>query len=176
MTIVTDNYQVGLDNDPKKNFILSASSGSFSISSGTASQTTFDFMTFGSNVTLFNGPISERANIIASPPSSVQPYSGDRSITYHTANCNSNFTMNFTGLANTIVGTVASYVVMVTNNATAYFSNTVQVSGTTTGVTTRWQNGAPTSGNTNKVDVYYLSIFKTSSNTYSVFASQSNFT
>jgi len=176
MTVVTDNYQIGLDNDPKKNFILSASSGSMSISSGTASQPTFSFMTFGSNVTLFNGPISERANVLSSPPSSIQVYGGDTSITYHTANCNSNFSMNFTGLANTTVGTVASYVIMVTNNSTAYFSNTILIGNTSSGVTTRWQNSTPTSGNANKVDVYYLSIFKTSANTYSVFASQSNFT
>jgi hypothetical protein len=64
----------------------------------------------------------------------------------------------------------------VTNGATAYYNTTVQVDGTTSGVTTRWQGGtAPTAGNASSVDAYSYTIIKTASATFSVFASQTRF-
>jgi len=52
----------------------------------------------------------------------------------------------------------------------------VQVDGTTSGVTTRWQGGtAPTAGNASGVDVYSYTIIKTANATFSVFASQTRF-
>jgi hypothetical protein len=65
---------------------------------------------------------------------------------------------------------------MVTNGATAYYVNAIQVDGTATGVTTKWQGGtAPTAGNASAVDVYSLVITKTASATYTVLASQTKF-
>jgi hypothetical protein len=65
---------------------------------------------------------------------------------------------------------------MVTNGATAYYANAIQVDGTTTGVTTKWQGGtAPSAGNASAVDVYSLVITKTASATYTVLASQTKF-
>ena len=63
-----------------------------------------------------------------------------------------------------------------TNGGTAYYNNVVQVDGTTTGVTTRWQGGAaPTSGNASSIDVYTYTIIKTGSATFTVLASQTRY-
>jgi hypothetical protein len=48
----------------------------------------------------------------------------------------------------------------------------VQVDGTVTGVTTKWQGGtAPTSGDANSVDVYQYTVIKTGAATFTVLAS-----
>jgi hypothetical protein len=65
---------------------------------------------------------------------------------------------------------------LATNGGTAFYNTAVQVDGTTSGVTTRWQGGtAPTSGNASSVDVYVYTVIKTGSATFSVFASQTRF-
>jgi hypothetical protein len=65
---------------------------------------------------------------------------------------------------------------MVTNGATAFYNNVVQVDGTTTGVTTKWQGGtAPTSGNASSIDVYTYAIIKTAASTFTVLAAVSKF-
>ena len=66
---------------------------------------------------------------------------------------------------------------MATQGATAYYNSAVQVDGTGTGVTTKWQGGtAPTSGDTSSVDVYNYVITKTSTTpTYTVLASVTKF-
>jgi hypothetical protein len=65
---------------------------------------------------------------------------------------------------------------LVTQGSTAYYNSAVQVDGTTTGVTTRWQGGtAPTAGNASGVDVYSYTIIKTGNATFSVFAAQVQF-
>ena len=57
-----------------------------------------------------------------------------------------------------------------------YYNSSVQVDGTTSGVTTKWQGGtAPTSGNASSVDTYNYVIIKTASATYTVLASQTKF-
>jgi hypothetical protein len=67
-------------------------------------------------------------------------------------------------------------VFLVTNGTTAYYNTTVQVDGTTSGVTTRWQGGAaPTAGNPSGVDVYSYTIIKTAAATFTVLASQTRF-
>jgi hypothetical protein len=65
---------------------------------------------------------------------------------------------------------------LVTNGATAFFNNVVQVDGTTSGVTTRWQGGtAPSAGNASSVDIYSYTVIKTANATFSVFAAQTRF-
>lgn len=72
------------------------------------------------------------------------------------------------------VGDSMTFTFAVTTGATtpAYF-NAIQVDGTATGVTTRWQYGTtPTSGTTSGVDMYSVTVLKTASTpTYTVFAS-----
>jgi hypothetical protein len=78
---------------------------------------------------------------------------------------------------NTALGTGQSLTVtfLVTQGATAYYNNVVQVDGTVTGVTTIWQGGAPTKGNASGVDIYTYTIIKTASATFTVLASQTQF-
>jgi hypothetical protein len=65
---------------------------------------------------------------------------------------------------------------LVTQGATAYYNTSVQVDGTTSGVTTKWQGGAaPTSGNASSIDAYVYTVIKTGSATFTVFASQTQF-
>ena len=105
-----------------------------------------------------------------------------QSVLFYTTNASANWTVNFRGSSgtslNTLLSTGQSITVafLVTNGATAYYNSSVQVDGTTTGVTTRWQGGtAPTAGNASSVDVYAYTIVKTASATFSVFASLTRF-
>ncbi len=106
-----------------------------------------------------------------------------QSVVLYTTNASGNWTLNFRGDGSTTlysilpVGRSVSAVFMVTQGSTAYYNTTVQVDGTTVGVTTRWQGGsAPSAGNANSVDVYYYTIIKTAATpTYSVFASLTRF-
>jgi hypothetical protein len=62
----------------------------------------------------------------------------------------------------------------VTQGATAYYNNAVQVDGSS--VTPKWQGGtAPSAGNASSVDVYTYTIIKTGNAAFTVFASQIRF-
>ena len=78
---------------------------------------------------------------------------------------------------NTALATGQSLTVtfLVTQGGTAYYNSAVQVDGTTTGVTTKWQGGAPSAGNASGIDVYTYTIIKTASATFTVLASQTQF-
>ena len=58
-----------------------------------------------------------------------------------------------------------------TQGSTAYYATSIQVDGTTSGVTTKWIGGAPTAGNASGLDVYRFAVIKVSSGTYTVLAS-----
>lgn len=106
-----------------------------------------------------------------------------QSVYYSTANATANWTTNFRGsstltMANALAnGQTVTCTLMATQGATAYYNSAIQVDGTTTGVTTKWQGGtAPTSGDTSAVDVYNYVITKTSTTpTYTVLASVTKF-
>ena len=106
-----------------------------------------------------------------------------QSILYYTTNASGNFTINFRGSSGTTLsslmatGDAISVSFLCTNGTTAYYNSAVQVDGTGTGVTTRWQGGtAPTSGNASSIDVYNYVIIKTAATpTYTVLASQTKF-
>ena len=106
-----------------------------------------------------------------------------QSVLYYTTNASGNFTINFRGSSGTTlaslmaVGDTISVSFLNTNGSTAYYNSAVQVDGTGTGVTTKWQGGtAPTSGNASAVDVYNYVIIKTAATpTYTVLASQTKF-
>jgi hypothetical protein len=103
--------------------------------------------------------------------------------TYYTSDATANFTPNLRWNSNTsmnsklAVGEMATTTWMVKNGATARFANSVQVDGTTSGVTLRWQGstGAPTSGNANSIDMYTFTVVKTANATFHVFAAQTRF-
>lgn len=135
----------------------------------------------GSNLTLGGittiGPIVEQAAINTAAPSATQQYAlSGKAVVYHTANATTNFTANFTGLSALAVGDSATFAVLVTNGASAFYISAIQVDGTTSGVTTRWQGGsAPTSGNANSIDSYSVTIIKTAAGSYTVMAAQTRF-
>lgn len=103
-------------------------------------------------------------------------------VLFYTANASANWTVNFRGSSgtslNTLMATGESLTAafLVTQGSTAYFNSAVQVDGTTSGVTTRWQGGtAPAAGNASGVDAYTYTIIKTANATFSVFAAQTRF-
>jgi hypothetical protein len=105
-----------------------------------------------------------------------------QSVLYYTTSASGNFTINFRASSGTTLnsmmatGDVMTVSFFCTNGATAYYNSVVQVDGTTSGVTTRWQGGtAPTSGNASSTDIYNYVIVKTASATFTVFASQTKF-
>ena len=108
-------------------------------------------------------------------------YPSTQSVLYYTTNASANWTVNLAFSSgttmNTALATGQSLTVafLVTQGATAYYNNVVQVDGTTTGVTTKWQGGAPTAGNASGIDVYTYTIIKTGSAAFTVLASLTQF-
>jgi hypothetical protein len=104
-----------------------------------------------------------------------------QSVLYYTTNASANWTVNFRGSSGTSLDTLMTTgqsmtaAFLVTQGATAYYNNVVQVDGTTSGVTTRWLGGAPTAGNASGIDSYRYLIIKTGSATFTVFASNTQF-
>ncbi len=105
-----------------------------------------------------------------------------QSVLFYTSNASANWTVNFRASSGTSLNTVMAIgqsvtaAFLVTQGATAYFNSAVQVDGTTSGVTTRWQGGtAPAAGNASGVDIYTYTIIKTANATFSVFAAQTRF-
>jgi hypothetical protein len=104
-----------------------------------------------------------------------------QSVIYYTSNASANWTVNFRGSSgtslNTLMSTGQSVTVafLVTQGSTAYYNNSVQIDGTTSGVTMRWLGGAPTAGNASGIDSYRYLIIKTGSATYTVLASVTQF-
>jgi hypothetical protein len=122
---------------------------------------------------------AEVATISASAPASTTNFDVlTQSVQYYTSNTANNWTLNVRGSASVSLNTIMStgqsitLAVLVTNSTTAYYNSAVNVDGTASGVTTKWQGGtAPTSGDASAVNIYTYTIVKTASATYSVFAS-----
>jgi hypothetical protein len=105
-------------------------------------------------------------------------YTASQSVLYYTTNASANWTLNIRHSVGTTLNTAMSVgqsittAFLVTQGSTAFYNSSVQVDGTTTGVTTKWQGGtAPTSGNTSAIDVYQYTIIKTAAATFTVLAS-----
>jgi hypothetical protein len=106
-----------------------------------------------------------------------------QSVLFYQTDATGNWVLNVRGDSSTTltslmdVGDSITVTFLVTQGSTAYYNTSVQIDGTTTGVTTRWQGGtAPTSGNASSVDAYTYAIAKTAATpTFSVFASQTKF-
>jgi hypothetical protein len=103
-----------------------------------------------------------------------------QSVLYYTSNASANWTVNFRGSSGTSLNTAMAtgeaitVVFLVTQGATAYYNNLVQIDGNT--VTPSWQvDGAPTSGNASGIDAYSYTIIKTDSAAYTVLAAQTKF-
>ena len=103
-----------------------------------------------------------------------------QSVQYYTSNASANWTVNFRASSGTSLNTAMStgqsvtVAFLVTQGATAYYNNVVQVDGTT--VTPKYQGGtAYAAGNASSVDVYMYTIVKTGSAAFTVFTSQTKF-
>ena len=128
--------------------------------------------------------ILETTTLSASAVTATQNYDviTNGAVTYVTASNTSNYTLNVRGDGSTTLDSIMStgqaltIAHLVTNGGTAYYLTTLQIDGTTSGVTTEWQNGtAPSAGNTNSVDIYSITIIKTGSATFTAFAAQTKF-
>ena len=101
---------------------------------------------------------------------------------YITASSTSNWVLNVRGDGSTTLnslmttGDAITVAFLATQGGTAYYNTSLQVDGTTSGVTVEWQGGvAPTAGNASGIDTYVYNIIKTASATYTVLASQTKF-
>lgn len=135
-----------------------------------------------SNADLKTSNIIETATVSATAATGTINFDiTTQSVLFYTTNASANWAVNFRGSAGTSLNTLmadgesmsASF--LVTQGATAYYNTSVQVDGTTSGVTTRWQGSAPTTGNASSIDCYTYVIIKTASATYTVLASQTKF-
>jgi hypothetical protein len=104
-----------------------------------------------------------------------------QAVLYYTSNASASWTLNIRGDSGTTLNSIMStgdaltIVFIVPQGGTAYYNSSVQVDGTTSGVTTTWQGGAPSKGNASGQDHYTYTIIKTASATYTVFAAQTQF-
>ena len=103
-----------------------------------------------------------------------------QSVLYYTSNASANWTVNFRGSSgtslNTLMSTGQSLTVafFVTQGATAYYNNAVQVDGNS--VTPKYQGGtAWSAGNASSIDAYTYTIVKTGNAAFTVFAAQTRF-
>jgi hypothetical protein len=103
-----------------------------------------------------------------------------QSVLYYTSNASANWTVNFRGSSGTSLNTAMAtgecitVVFLVTQGATAYYNNAVQVDGAS--VTPKYQGGtAWTSGSVSGIDAYSYVIVKTGSATFTIFASKIQF-
>ena len=104
-----------------------------------------------------------------------------QSVLYYTTNASANWTTNLRASSGTTLNTAMSTgesitaAFLVTQGATAYYNNVVQVDGTTVGVTIKWQSAVPTAGNASGIDVYSYTVIKTGAATFTVLASVTPF-
>jgi hypothetical protein len=103
-----------------------------------------------------------------------------QSVLYYTTNASANWTVNIRGNGTTSLNTLMStgqamtVVFLVTQGATAYYNNALQIDGSS--VTPKYQGGtAWSSGNASGVDSYAYTIVKTGNAAFTVFAAQTQF-
>lgn len=162
-----------------------ATAGTDFVAPGTA--TTFTAtQTFNGSTSTFAAVITDAAEVATvSATAATGAINYDvttQAVLFYTSNAAANWTVNFRASSGTslntamAVGQSVTTAFLVTQGSTAYYNTAVQVDGTTSGVTTRWQGGgAPIAGNASGVDVYTYTIIKTAAATFSVFAAQTRF-
>lgn len=163
--------------------------GSTSIASG-ATVTTISGLTLTSpaiNTATVTKPIlvapMERTSVSTSAATGTVTIDVNTASTlYITASSTSNWVLNVRGDGSTTLnslmttGDAITVAFLATQGATAYYQTSLQVDGTTSGVTVEWQGGtAPSAGNASGIDVYFFNIIKTASATFTVLASQTKF-
>ena len=163
--------------------------GSTAITSG-ATVTTIAGLTLTSpaiNTATVTKPIlvapMERTSVSTSAATSTVTIDVNTASTlYITASSTSNWVLNVRGDGSTTLnslmttGDAITVAFLATQGSTAYYNTSLQIDGSTSGVTTEWQGGtAPAAGNASGIDAYIYNIIKTASATYTVLASQTKF-
>lgn len=163
--------------------------GSTSIASG-ATVTTIAGLTLTSpaiNTATVTKPIlvapMERTSVSTSAATGTVTIDVNTAATqYITASATSNWVLNVRGDGSTTLnslmttGDAITVAFLSTQGSTAYYNTSVQIDGSTSGVTTEWQGGtAPAAGNVSGIDAYVYNIIKTASATFTVLASQTKF-
>jgi hypothetical protein len=123
------------------------------------------------------GYFAEKSNVIATGLDANNTYLlTDGVVHYHTGVSSANANVSLTGFAEVGVGNAVSMAVIITNNVYKRYITTVEIDGTTSGVTTIWSGeAAPTEGSAN-TDIYSFNVIKTAATpTYTVFASRNAF-
>jgi len=90
-----------------------------------------------------------------------------------TSSMNGNFVLNI--VTDMDVNDSCTCAFIAPMSSTAYYCTSLQVNGTTSGVSTRWIGGAPTEGTANADNVYTFTVIETSTNNYLVLATLSAF-
>jgi hypothetical protein len=124
---------------------------------------------------------SESVNVSATAATGTVTFRvSDQAVLYYTLNATANWTPNVSFSSGTTLNTAMtngqsiSVAFLVTQGATAYFSNTISIDGSA--VTPRWQGGiTPTAGNASGIDSYVYNIIKTDTSTFTVLASLTQF-
>ena len=124
----------------------------------------------------------ERTTVTATAATGTIAYDAvTQGVLYYTSNATGNWTLNIRGDSSTTlssilaVGDAITVTHLVTNGATAYYNNVLQIDGST--VTPKYQGGtAFAAGNASSIDAYVYTVVKTAATpTYTVFASQTKF-
>jgi hypothetical protein len=127
------------------------------------------------------GP-EERTTVAATAATGTIAYDAiTQGVLYFTSNASANWTLNIRGNSGTTlssilaVGDAITVTHLVTNGATAYYNNALQIDGSA--VTPKYQGGtAFAAGNASSIDAYVYTVVKTAATpTYTVFASQTKF-
>ena len=165
--------------------LANASAGTDYVAPGTATNFTAKQTFSGTSSVLAAKLINATEAVTVSATAATGTINYDlttQSVLYYTTNASGNWTLNFRASSGTTldaalgVGESVTAVFLATQGSTAYYTSAIQVDGTTSGVTAKWQSGgAPSAGYANNVDAYTATIIKTASATFTVFASLTTF-
>lgn len=191
--IATTAFVTGAITDKNLGTMSTQNANSVAITGGTINGTsvgatttsTGAFTTLSSTgATTFNSVVTagEKTTILAASAIGTIAYDVlTQSVLYYTTSASANWTLNIRGNSGTTLNSVMAtgetrtVTFLVTQGATPFYNTTVQIDGTVTGVTTKWQGAVPIAGNASGIDAYTYSIVKTGSAAYTVFASQVQF-
>jgi hypothetical protein len=162
--------------------LANATAGTDYVAPGTA--TTFTakqtFSGTSSNLAVVLNDAAEVATVSATAATGTINYDvTTQSVLYYTSNATGNWTLNVRASSGATLDSVMSIgqsvtiAFLVTQGSTAYYQTAFDVDGN--GQTMRWIGGAPTAGNANGIDSYRYLIIKTTSGTFTVLASVTQF-
>jgi len=143
----------------------------------------------GSGVTFANATLNSPTLLSPQEPTTYSATAATGTINFdvltqailkYTTNASANFVLNVRGNGSTTfnstlaTGSALTFVFMNTNGSTPYYMTSLSIDGVSQ--TLKWSGGvAPTSGSATATDVYTITIIKTASATYDLYASFTKF-